>query len=146
VPLLERERVAEAHVGPDDDEARPPREEGLLQLDRAPGCGLGLREVAQQRRAVRELQRAPARPRVENEGPLVGGGRSREVPRRMKWTRAIPDWAEASRGLRASALSKAARASSSRFRVMSVLPRYRTPRPSRGAAQGHGRGRRAPAR
>ena len=72
VPALEGERVAEAHVRPDERHPRAPGQEGLLQLDRAAGRGLRLREVPEQRRAVRELEGAPAGPRVEGEGPLVG--------------------------------------------------------------------------
>jgi hypothetical protein len=79
VAPLQRRRVAEPHVRADDHHAGAPRDEGLLQLDRAARGGLGLREVARQRRAVRELERAPAGARVERERALVGRHGAREV-------------------------------------------------------------------
>ena len=79
VPALERRDLAAPRVASDDEGPLAPREEGLLQLDRAAGGALGPREVAEKRRAVSQLQRGPAVARIQLEGPLELGRRLGEA-------------------------------------------------------------------
>ncbi|TMA25130.1 MAG: hypothetical protein E6J87_23105, partial [Deltaproteobacteria bacterium] len=75
VAALQRGEVAQAHVGPHDHHPVLARLHLLLEGGRPPGRVLAPREVAHQRRAVRELQGRPAGLRVEAQGRLVLGGR-----------------------------------------------------------------------
>ena len=76
---LERGEVAEAHVRPHDHDAVAPGLHLLLQHHRLAGGGLATGEIAPERGAVRELERGPARLRVEAEDGFVFGGGPVEI-------------------------------------------------------------------
>src|SRR5262249_10997999 len=76
---LQLERHAEAHVRADDEDTLAARQAALLERDGAARGAVGAREIAQERRDVRELEREPAALRVPLERALERGGRLREL-------------------------------------------------------------------